>query len=110
VCFEECITLKDKINFWGDNFITCKNCNSYLRYTKISVVIYSFFSYTLAGFIDYFYGPDDFPILIFIFAPIIWMLCLIFFVELEHYIPKEPKFNLKEFLDGLRNTDTKKSL
>ncbi len=106
VCLEKCITLKEKLNYWG-GFITCKNCNSYLRHAKIPVFIYSFFSYTLAGFIDYFYGPYDFPLLIIIFGPILFMLCLTFFVELEHYIPK-PEYNLKEFLDNLKTQNSRK--
>jgi len=35
---------------------------------------------------------------------------LIFFHELEEYKVVETKYDLNEFLDGLRNTDTKKSL
>ena len=107
VCLEECISLRDRLNFNGKNYITCKNCNSYLRYTRISSVICSIFSYTLAGFMDYFYGPYDFPLFIFIFGPILYILCLKFFGELEHYVPEEPKFNLNKFLDGLRNQNSK---
>ncbi len=109
VCFNESITLKDIFSFDNKGYILCNTCNSRLEFTR-STFVKAYISFALFYMATVFFESMETKIIIFLVGVVIMMAYYILFGELEEYIPEEPAYNFNEFLDGLRNTDTKKSL
>jgi len=126
VCLEKCITLRDRFKLDSEisisnilnynNYITCRSCNAKLIYKKtfdIKSIIISILYLSLLAL--WFISKSLFVVGVF-FGMALLNLDQALFGKLEEYIPpipkapQAPKFNLNKFLDGLRNTDTKKSL
>ena len=91
-----------------DNYFTCSNCDSHLRYTKRSLNI-SCLSCLLLALPALSFETVIHPVVtIGVGGGILTSLYLVFFGELEEYPPQAPKFNLNKFLDNLRNSNSKK--
>ncbi len=105
VCFEECITLRDRLEF--DSIILCNNCNTTLSYTRSShnksYIPFVFFMLAWP-----FFEPITLQLTINFMGVVGIFTYLIFFGELEEYIPEEPAYNFNEFLDNLRSPNSNK--
>ena len=107
VCSDECITLRDWLNFNGKNYIICNNCNSNLSYTKSSNYK-SWLVFFLISLTAIFFEPKPIKLMVYVLAGMGVIGYLALFGELEENIEEEPVFNLNKFLDNLKISNSKK--
>jgi len=97
----------DKLYRSNDNYIVCSNCKSTLIYTKSSHYK-SYIPFMLFVLACTFFESFIVKSLLFIIGGMGVIGYLALFGELEKTVFTEPAFNLKKFLDNLRNSNCEK--
>lgn len=97
----------DKLYFSSNDYIICNNCNSNLSYTKSSYYK-SWLVFFLISLTAVFFEPKPIKFMVYVLAVMGAGVYSAFFGEFEKTVITEPAFNLKKFLDNLKNSNSKK--
>ena len=107
VCSAETKSIWDKLSLSFDPDSSCKICNSRLEFTR-STFVKAYIPFALFYMGGVFFDSMETKMIILLIGAVFMMAYYVLFGELKHYIPEEPEYNLKEFLDNLKTQSSKK--
>jgi len=93
----------DRAYFSSQPYMTCRNCNTPLGFTK-DTVMYSWLVWLVVVLLGAFVETIPLKLIFYIVAWISMMCYLELYGKIEIYIPVKPAYDFNLFIDNLRNS------